>query len=208
LLDGNILAGENQPSITADESGDFLLTAVNVSGCLSQSLPVEVEVYPNPTVTFTLNPDTTCVDQLFALQGGSPAGGDYSGTNVDQGNFLSSTAGTFTITYQYADANGCTASATDDLKVYNCASIEELISSNIQLYPNPANELVTIEIPSQMIVNSIQMTDLSGRLVEVNMINAGNNRYNVPVANLASGTYQIVILTDEYQLVKRFVKTN
>jgi hypothetical protein len=208
LLDGNILAGENQPSITAEESGDFLLTAVNVSGCLSQSLPVEVEVYPTPTVTFTLNPDTTCVDQLFALQGGSPAGGDYSGTNVDQGNFLSSTAGTFTITYQYADANGCTASATDDLKVYNCASIEELISSNIQLYPNPANELVTIEIPSEMIVNSIQMTDLSGRLVEVNMINAGNNRYNVPVANLASGTYQIVILTDEYQLVKRFVKTN
>lgn len=208
LLDGNILAGENQPSITAEESGDFLLTAVNVSGCLSQSLPVEVEVYPTPTVTFTLNPDTTCVDQLFALQGGSPSGGDYSGTNVDQGNFLSSTAGTFTITYQYADANGCTASATDDLKVYNCASIEELISSNIQLYPNPANELVTIEIPSEMIVNSIQMTDLSGRLVEVNMINAGNNRYNVPVANLASGTYQIVILTDEYQLVKRFVKTN
>lgn len=208
LFDGNILPGENQPSITADESGDFLVTAVNNSGCLSQSLPVEVEVYPNPTVTFTLNPDTTCVDQLFSLQGGSPAGGAYSGTNVDQGNFQSSTVGTFNITYQYADANGCSASATDDLKVYTCSSIEELISSTIQLYPNPANELVTIEIPSEMMVNSIQMTDLSGRLVEVNMINAGNNRYNVPVSNLASGTYQIVILTDEFQLVKRFVKTN
>ena len=208
LLDGNILSGENQPSITADQTGDFLVTAVNTSGCLSQSLPVEVEVYANPTVSFTLNPDTTCVDQLFALQGGSPAGGVYSGTNVDQGNFLSSTVGTYTITYQYTDANGCSASATDDLKVYTCSSIEELISSTIQLYPNPANELVTIEIPSEMMVNSIQMTDLSGRLVEVNMINAGNNRYNVPVANLASGTYQIVILTDEFQLVKRFVKTN
>ena len=208
LVDGNVIAGENQPSITADQNGDFLITAVNTSGCLSQSEPIEVEVYANPTVAFTLNPDTTCVDQLFALQGGSPAGGVYTGTNVDQGNFLSATAGTFTITYQYTDANGCAASASDDLKVYTCSSIEELISSTIQLYPNPANELVTIEIPSQMIVNSIQMTDLSGRLVEVNLIKGGNNRYNVPVANLASGTYQIVILTDEYQLVKRFVKTN
>jgi predicted RNase H-like HicB family nuclease len=208
VLDGNIIAGENQPSITADQNGDFLVTAVNTSGCLSQSEPVEVEVYINPTVAFTLNPDTTCVDQLFALQGGSPAGGVYTGTNVDQGNFLSATAGTFTITYQYTDANGCAASASDDLKVYTCSSIEELISSTIQLYPNPANELVTIEIPSEMIVNTIQMTDLSGRLVEVNLIKTGNNRYNVPVANLASGTYQIVILTDEFQLVKRFVKTN
>jgi hypothetical protein len=94
------------------------------------------------------------------------------------------------------------------LKVYNCASIEDLISSNIQLYPNPANEFVTIEIPSTMLVNSIQMNDLSGRLIEVNLVNNGNNLYTIPVANLANGTYQIVILTDEFQLVKRFVKMN
>jgi hypothetical protein len=208
LLNGNVIAGENQPTITADQNGDYLITAVNNSGCLSQSLATGVEVYANPTTTFTLSPDTTCVDQLFTLQGGSPAGGVYSGTNVDAGNFLSSTTGTFTITYQYSDANGCSASATDDLKVYNCASIEDLISSSIQLYPNPANEFVTIEIPSAMLVNSIQMNDLSGRLIELNLVNNGNNLYTIPVANLASGTYQIVILTDEFQLVKRFVKTN
>jgi hypothetical protein len=208
LLDGSAIVGENQSSITANQSGDFAVAAVNTSGCLSESVPAEVVVFALPTVGFTLSPDTTCVDQLFTLQGGSPAGGVYSGTNVDQGNFISSTVGTFIITYQFTDNNGCSAFRTDDLKVFSCASIEELISQTVQLYPNPANELVTIEIPAEMIVSTIQITDLSGRLVEVNMINAGNNRYNVPVSNLASGTYQIVILTDEYQLVKRFVKTN
>jgi hypothetical protein len=208
LLNGNVIAGENQPTIAADQNGDYLITAVNNSGCLSQSLATGVEVYANPTTTFTLSPDTTCVDQLFTLQGGSPAGGVYSGTNVDAGNFLSSTTGTFTITYQYTDANGCSASATDDLKVYNCASIEDLISSSIQLYPNPANEFVTIEIPSSMLVKNIQMNDLSGRLIELNLVNNGNNLYTIPVTNLATGAYQIVILTDEYQIVKRFVKTN
>jgi hypothetical protein len=208
LLNGNVIAGENQPTIAADQNGDYLITAVNNSGCLSQSLATGVEVYANPTTTFTLSPDTTCVDQLFTLQGGSPAGGVYSGTNVDAGNFLSSTTGTFTITYQYTDANGCSASATDDLKVYNCASIEDLISSSIQLYPNPADEFVTIEIPSSMLVKNIQMNDLSGRLIELNLVNNGNNLYTIPVANLATGAYQIVILTDEYQIVKRFVKTN
>ncbi len=208
LLDGSAIVGENQSSITANQNGDFAVAAVNTSGCLSESVPTEVVVFALPTVAFTLSPDTTCVDQLFTLQGGSPAGGVYSGTNVDQGNFISSTVGTFIITYQFTDNNGCSAFRTDDLKVFSCASIEELISQTVQLYPNPANELVTIEIPAEMIVSTIQITDLSGRLVEVNMINAGNNRYNVPVSNLASGTYQIVILTDEYQLVKRFVKTN
>ncbi len=208
LLDGNAIAGENQPTITGDQTGDYLITAVNNSGCLSQSLSTEVEVYANPTATFTLSPDTTCVDQLFALQGGSPSGGVYSGTNVDAGNFLSSTTGTFTITYQYTDVNGCSASATDDLKVYTCSSIEDLICNSIQLYPNPANEFVTIEIPSTMLVNSIQMNDLSGHLIELNLVNNGNNRYTIPVSNLANGTYQIVILTDEFQLVKRFAKMN
>jgi hypothetical protein len=94
------------------------------------------------------------------------------------------------------------------LKVYNCASIEDLISSSIQLYPNPANDFVTIEIPSTMLVKNIQMNDFSGRLIESNLVSNGNNLYTIPVSNLANGTYQIVILTDEYQLVKRFVKTN
>jgi hypothetical protein len=52
------------------------------------------------------------------------------------------------------------------------------------------------------------MNDFSGRLIESNLVSNGNNLYTIPVSNLANGTYQIVILTDEFQLVKRFVKMN
>ncbi len=55
----------------------------------------------------------------FALSGGSPAGGTYSGTGVSGGIFNPATAGagTFTITYSYTDGNSCTNTASNTIEV-------------------------------------------------------------------------------------------
>ncbi|MCB9047766.1 MAG: hypothetical protein H6550_16645, partial [Chitinophagales bacterium] len=78
-----------------------------------------VTVYSLPTVTLAPFADV-CVDAApFALSGGSPAGGTYSGPGVSGGNFDPSTAGvgTHTITYTYTDGNGCTNNATNTITV-------------------------------------------------------------------------------------------
>jgi hypothetical protein len=55
----------------------------------------------------------------FALSGGLPVGGTYSGTGVSGGNFSPSTAGagTHTLTYTYTDGNGCTSFTTQTITV-------------------------------------------------------------------------------------------
>ena len=83
--------------------------------------PVTITVNDLPEVTLdTL--DDVCYDaQPFALTGGLPPGGEYTGPGVDdQGWFdpLDAGDGTHEITYTYTDANGCTDSATADITVY------------------------------------------------------------------------------------------
>jgi Putative Ig domain/Secretion system C-terminal sorting domain len=77
----------------------------------SNSASTSITVNTAPTVTQSAI-SAVCADAApFALVGGSPAGGMYSGTGVSGSNFDPS-AGTQTITYTYTDANSCSNSAT------------------------------------------------------------------------------------------------
>jgi hypothetical protein len=63
---------------------------------------------------------STCENTApFALSGGSPVGGTYSGNGVSGGNFNPATAGvgTHTINYSYTDGNGCSNSCSFNITV-------------------------------------------------------------------------------------------
>ncbi len=96
----------------------YTVTATSAIGCTAQG-NTTVTVNPLPTVTCPGN-SSVCIDAAaFALTGGSPAGGTYSGTGVSAGNFNPATAGagTHTITYSYTDGNSCTNTCTFDITV-------------------------------------------------------------------------------------------
>ncbi len=61
----------------------------------------------------------------FTLTGGSPSGGNYSGAGIVSGIFNPSVAGagTHTITYNFTNANGCSASATSSITVNAAPSV-------------------------------------------------------------------------------------
>ena len=81
----------------------------NYWNCTSTA-SVTVNVNPLPVVTQSpLN--SICIDAApLSLAGGTPAGGNYSGTGVSNNIFYASVAGvgTHTITYNYTDNLGCT----------------------------------------------------------------------------------------------------
>ncbi|MCC6383862.1 MAG: T9SS type A sorting domain-containing protein, partial [Bacteroidia bacterium] len=114
--------GATTQSINVTASGTFTVTVTNAQGCSATSAGTTVTVNPLPTVT--LNPfSAVCTsDPVFALTGGSPSGGTYSGTGVSGGNFDPAAAGvgTFLITYSYTDGNGCSAQASQLITVNNC----------------------------------------------------------------------------------------
>lgn len=118
---GNITAGQGTNAITVDwtTTGNQTITldCQNINGCAaSQAYPVSVN--PNPLVAFT-QPDPTCLNiPPFELNGATPLGGVFSGTGVTAGFFDPAIGvGTYPITYDYTDANGCSGSDVKSITV-------------------------------------------------------------------------------------------
>jgi hypothetical protein len=113
-----VSSGSFDPSITG--AGTFTLGYgyTDVNAC-SDTAYRSITVDTLPTVSFgVLNP--VCEDAMpVALSGGNPAGGAYSGSGVTGTQFDPATTGTgtFTLTYSYTDANGCSNQATSAMEV-------------------------------------------------------------------------------------------
>jgi gliding motility-associated-like protein len=92
----------------------------NSNGC-TNSATNTITVNALPVVTFVGTLTAQCVSSTtYALSGGSPVGGTYSGPGVAGTNFNASLAGvgTHTITYSFTSASGCTNTATNTITVY------------------------------------------------------------------------------------------
>lgn len=130
-------------------AGDHIITYAytNNKGCITSASDT-MTVNALPVVTLTLADNASCIDEAaFALAGGSPVGGTYSGSGVTAGNFDPANAGgagSKTITYTYTDGNGCVNSDTDVLTVNSLPSVS-MNDTNvcpggfIALQPSPAN---------------------------------------------------------------------
>jgi PKD repeat protein len=95
--------------VTVNPTTTQTYNVVGMNGTCSGSANVTITVNPLPVVN--AGADTTVCDQPipFQLGGVSPAGGTWSGPNVSpSGQFTPAGAGTFTITYSFTNANGCT----------------------------------------------------------------------------------------------------
>jgi len=100
------------------------------------------------TVTFTGILADGCVSSTaYALTGGSPAGGTYSGTGVTGTNFNASVAGvgthtiTYTYTYVYPDGTPCQGTATNTIKVNSGPSASVTSQTNLTCYGVPTGEI-------------------------------------------------------------------
>ncbi|MDC8004521.1 HYR domain-containing protein [Aureisphaera galaxeae] len=124
--DGNGMTYSFDPAAAGVGTHTITYTFTDTNGC-TNSASDDVEVFALPTVTFTALADL-CVNAgvQAGLGGGTPTGGVYSGTGVtDDGNGMTYSfdpaaagVGTHTLTYTFTDANGCSASATDDVEVF------------------------------------------------------------------------------------------
>jgi len=124
-------AGVSNPTCTPTSSSPATITyTVNVSDNAGGTGSDVVTVTINPLPTVTLSPfSSVCITASpFALTGGSPSGGTYSGTGVSSNTFSPSTAGagSHIITYTYTDGNNCSNAATQNLTV--SSTITALIS--------------------------------------------------------------------------------
>jgi len=82
---------------------------------------------------------------------------------------------------------------------------ESMIFKDLKVYPNPSQDVLTIDLPT-VLENNVNITvlDSQGKQIQTQTINANNSSLNV--SNWQAGLYLIQIEYEDSRIVKRFVK--
>lgn len=185
---GNVWStSETSQDIDVTTSGVIDVIHTDANGCSATSLPITITVNPLPAVTLAPLSQVCDYTATFGLSGATPTGGTFSGTGVTSGDFDPATAGlgTHTITYEFIDANGCSNTATQDIVVDACLSIDEVIQAGLLIYPNPTDDVVFIELNGEF---NYSVQDARGRLI---LDGNGNDKVSFSLDNVETGVYFI-----------------
>ena len=126
LFNNNSVAGATDTFYIATQAGDYTVEATNLCGTVvSSPLTIIQDSSSAPNVTLSAFAPVCLSTPAYALSGGSPAGGTYSGPGVSNGIFDPATAGlgTHTIIYTFTDIAGCSGSAMQDITVNSFAPV-------------------------------------------------------------------------------------
>jgi uncharacterized repeat protein (TIGR01451 family) len=82
--------------------------------------------------------------------------------------------------------------------------VSEITSAGFGIYPNPANESIVISGRKQLLINKIELLDLTGRLLF--QTNPYSNTSRIDVSKLMAGTYLVVCYDDEGIARRHFIK--
>jgi hypothetical protein len=81
-------------------------------------------------------------------------------------------------------------------------------SKEIQLFPNPASDIININFNAidDENISKIQITDINGRIIQSNIENNENpnNKLSIPVQDLNSGIYFLTVFTSERSMISKF----
>ena len=139
--------------------------------------------------------DVTAVDNCSTVeqQTQSPA----AGTELAAGNH--------TVTFSVKDAAGNTSTCSFELTIDSMLGVNDASFSNsIQIYPNPADNFVTIS-SSQKIVKVVIM-DGSGKRIQESKWDNSLTENTISVRHLPTGTYLIQIVGEKQTVVKKLIK--
>ena len=95
----------------------------------------------------------------------------------------------------------------DDFKVTGVvtAGLNDVLANKFSMFPNPANNVVSISNTESIFVNSINVTDVNGRIVLSNNYDAVSAA-QLNISELTSGIYFVNINTTEGSVTKKLMK--
>lgn len=193
--EGQIGCNFNVPSVDYKfrviTAGDITVTVDNVSGL---SEPV-----------FYLAPDLEVTDPtvLEAALADGTGGGDCQPAGDTFGDGTRTMTGVEGQAYYVLVAN----EAASDIIISGDAVLEPELSvgsnelSQVSIFPNPASDVINIQAPASVEVNSVAIYDVLGKKSNVSLVNGQIN-----VANLAKGVYILNIETNAGTLTEKVVK--
>lgn len=80
------------------------------------------------------------------------------------------------------------------------------LEDNVKLFPNPANGVVTIQIRGNIVLNNINIYDLSGKLLFKNSLSSGyQSSVNLDISTFSSGIYFVELNAESATAVEKLI---
>ena len=219
--------------VTGSNAGSASIAYKYTAGGCNVSTTTSITINPNPNVpniayaAGTINPQygaggNYCTNRTFTVVGSPATGGGavgvWSKTGVITVNATTgllntgNTPGAASLTYTYTNAAGCSNSRTISSSIVGCGSRSSSLQSTNDLqpsaidfvvYPNPAKNIVSLNVETLIGSGQIIITNLYGKQVKTQTLSMGINTINV--ANLAKGMYFVSMITSEGKTTKKLV---
>lgn len=181
--------------VTIYNSGLYQVTVENECGMIENDVAVEVYDIPDE-VTLIFDGEQLVV---------SPEGTDYQWfldglplSSFDGPSITPTEIGDYSVIVYFENS---ICSQTSNI-VFVPVAINELLGAQITLYPNPAKDFVTIELPQGQW--QLNLMDAVGKRLQ-SVGNITDSRYDLQLKELAPGAYFVQVSSDEGFVVKKLV---
>ncbi len=107
----------------------------------------------------------------------------------------------FLITYSgstYGNING------NEIKFTTTpASVEKMNDVNLKIYPNPAQNIVYVDMQSDIIIQKIELINTIGQTVKI--VNVNDTRTHFSTIDIAKGVYTLIIISENNLIVRKTI---
>ena len=103
--------------------------------------------------------------------------------------------------------NGCGVDVTTMEVTPDVTGIEDIAANGFELYPNPALNAVNFVLGSEVSTSgSINVMDVTGRVLNSQVLTAGQTTGEINLTGLASGSYMVKLSIDGQSTVRTLIK--
>ncbi|MFB6306900.1 MAG: choice-of-anchor V domain-containing protein, partial [Flavobacteriales bacterium] len=140
------------------------------------------------TINLTLNAVDTSVTKSNDTLKADLSGASYQWLDCDSGNaaisgetnqtFVPVSSGNYAVE---VTKNGCTDTSFCRNVTITDIEKERVVQNGLEIYPNPANEFISIKNRREQDVRSVMLTDIKGRIIIEKIQESFNDRINIPL---------------------------
>jgi PKD repeat protein len=190
--------------VTGLTAGSSIINYYVTSNGCSSSQTSTITVNPLPVLTFSTFPIICLNGPAYSLTEGLPSGGQYTGTGITGTVFTPTIVGMTTISYTYADVNGCQSTEQTAINVNSCATIDEQAKESFTISPNPAQIEIKIQTGNEKI-KQIKLFDNCGRMLQMKINYQLENQITIDLNTCINGVYYIQLFSENTVTSSKFI---
>lgn len=205
-VNGEIISAATDSLYLAEESGFYQVATTSAEGCIAYSEGVDITITPLPPLPLFSNNgknllimfDTINLPAAYQLQW------YLNGQTIPDANgfwYCSMESGLYTL--EIIDLNTDCINLYQLNVVYNPAfdctvgNKEVILANSVSIFPNPAREMVNIQLQQPMVLQSVSLVDMNGKTVRQIFPTSVSDFYQISCEHLPDGIYRLILQTTD-----------